>query len=1446
VTSPDGQAGRLNVDVVGDTKGFGRDLQAKIDAEVRNVRARIKVEIDSTGLARDVRAAADRASRNAKIKVGVEVDSKGLTAGLRDAIRRAESNVRAIRVRVEVDSKGLTKSVREAAAKAEKGARVRVEVDANTARVTERIAALRAQRPEIDVEAHLDTSSLDRELEAARARARVQARDSRGRFTGNGGGGGPTPGTPGGGGGGGGGGLGGLLGKMPDVGKVMGLLKIPAMVAGVGMLIPLATQAAGALFAMGQAAAQAAGLIALIPAAGMGLGLVVGTLMAGLKGVGEASKALGKVSTDGGKQAAAQAAAQEAAAHRVQAAQRAVADSVRNADRTQIDGARAVTSARENLATTISSSAARVAAATAGLAASERNATTVAEALTRARKAAQEQLDDYVISLKGAALDEEGASLAVERAREALDKANRSATSTDLDRREADLAYRQAVQSLEEITERNGDMRDAAAEAAKAGVDGNADVIAAQDAVKQQVVDQKAAEKELHDARIAQTKDVAEAQFQLRRAYDDTKQANIDAAQSIADANYELASAQRSLRDAMTDSGAAASAAAAAMANLSPAGQRFVRFLDSTVKPALKSLKFAAQEALLPGLQAATGTLLKFQGPLARALTLTGNALGNVAKQGAAAIVSGPFTRDFGIVATENAKTLNAFGPALGSIIRGMGSLAAAGAPTITRIATAFGGLTTRFENYMQRMQTLGEQDPKKGLAGFFDRAYTAAAQLGRIMADVVAGFVNIGRASSASSKGLMDSLEGATQRFREFTNEPEAQARFKAFFDRSAETARELGRLLVDIAKTFGRMSENIDVNPVLRQIRTELLPALEKITTGAANAFGPQMVDLITNLAKVLGNLTEGGGGGIAGFVGTLNLFAKALVAITSIPGVGETLGVILKALGALAAVGFVAGRFAKMFGPVIKIVKEFMFLWPALKIMLIQGLRAIGTAVAANPLGAIIIGLVLLGAGLVLLWKKSETFRRIVKGAFEGVKAAAEAVFNFVKDHWPLLLGILTGPIGLAVVLVVKHFDAIKGFVLGVFSAIGNGIRAAWSWITGILRGAFGAIRSLFTAYFNAYRAIITTVFGAIRSAISTVWGAITGVFRNAISGITTIFRGLWNGLASITNTIFGGIRNTISTILGGIRGAFSSAVSFIRTAWDGIREAVAAPIRFVVNTVYNNGIRRAWNSLAGLVNLPGLPEYRLAGGGKIPGYAPGKDKVPTLLSPGEGVLTPQATSMVGGASGIRAINDAAGRRASQKPGGEGATAFAGGGVFGDLKSIGSGIVGGVKSGIGKVGDVASAGLKWTVNHILSTALYPVRGWLNDLGNTTIAKVLRATVEKAITGVVAKVKDVVPGLARGATILPRKGGTLTRVAEAGRAEAVVDEGVLNKRLTDMESLADLLKHLGTSVTIEDGAIRLTVVNPVGETTEQTLNSRLRVMGAMGLFEAGQPSDA
>src|SRR5262249_54502847 len=121
------------------------------------------------------------------------------------------------------------------------------------------------------------------------------------------------------------------------------------------------------------------------------------------------------------------------------------------------------------------------------------------------------------------------------------------------------------------------------------------------------------------------------------------------------------------------------------------------------------------------------------------------------------------------------------------------------------------------------------------------------------------------------------------------------------------------------------------------------------------------------------------------------------------------------------------------------------------------------------------------------------RSGTFRAIVQAAMRGVAAAigwvvnaAGAVVGWIRDHWPLLLAILTGPIGGAVLLIVRNWDRIRD----AFVAVRDGIVRVWdgvvSWVAGLGGRIWSAARGMWDGFTGAFKAAI--------NAIIRVWNSI----------------------------------------------------------------------------------------------------------------------------------------------------------------------------------------------------------------------------------------------------------------------------------------------------------------------------------------------------------------
>lgn len=272
-------------------------------------------------------------------------------------------------------------------------------------------------------------------------------------------------------------------------------------------------------------------------------------------------------------------------------------------------------------------------------------------------------------------------------------------------------------------------------------------------------------------------------------------------------------------------------------------------------------------------------------------------------------------------------------------------------------------------------------------------------------------------------------------------------------------------------------------------------------------------------------------------------------------------------------------------------------------------------------ANPLMLIVTTLGLLVGALVIAYRNSETFRSVVQTAWAAIKDAVSAAWT----------GVIQPVLNWFVGLVQKTGDVVS-----------------WLWHNAV-EPAFSAIGQVIDLWWNFYA---KPIFNFAVAAIQGLGDIAMWLWQNAISpafdGIGAVVSFTWNNVIS---PVFDALR----TGVGLVGDAFDAAVGFIGKVWSKIESIAAQPVKFVIESVYNNGIRQAWNKVAGWLGLDELEEFKpdwlgaYASGGVLPGYTPGRD-VHSFYSPtggrlnlsgGESVMRPEWTAAVG-ADGVANMN------------------------------------------------------------------------------------------------------------------------------------------------------------------------------------------------------------
>ena len=203
-------------------------------------------------------------------------------------------------------------------------------------------------------------------------------------------------------------------------------------------------------------------------------------------------------------------------------------------------------------------------------------------------------------------------------------------------------------------------------------------------------------------------------------------------------------------------------------------------------------------------------------------------------------------------------------------------------------------------------------------------------------------------------------------------------------------------------------------------------------------------------------------------------------------------------------------------------------------------------LNAAMSANPITLIVIAVAGLVAGFVWLWNNVEGFRNFWIGAWDVIVGAAQSVWNWVVDNWPLLLGILTGPIGLAIAWIIQNWDTVMAFISALpgriaavastmWTSVMNAISTARQWVEGRLddmitfvvgipariaatgmnmfnsiKDAGNAAKDWVSARFNELVADVTGLPGRISTAASGMFDGLKSAFKSAINWLI----GKWN--------------------------------------------------------------------------------------------------------------------------------------------------------------------------------------------------------------------------------------------------------------------------------------------------------------------------------------------
>lgn len=326
------------------------------------------------------------------------------------------------------------------------------------------------------------------------------------------------------------------------------------------------------------------------------------------------------------------------------------------------------------------------------------------------------------------------------------------------------------------------------------------------------------------------------------------------------------------------------------------------------------------------------------------------------------------------------------------------------------------------------------------------------------------------------------------------------------------------------------------------------------------------------------------------------------------------------------------------------------------------------ALNAVMDANPIFLVVAAVAALVAGFVIAYKKSETFRDIVKAAFNAIKIAAQAVADFftkdipaafdwcvkkVQAFWSQFGGLIKtwGPVILALfapiigipLLIWQHWSQITSFVSstwnsaigwlkGVPSKVTGVFKDAGTWLTSagskIVQGLWSGLR----AWWNTNVQIGTWLLGKLTSGLSKAGSWLTNTGGSIIHGAWSGLTAWWSANVAIGTWLKGKVTSGLSKAGTWL---YDSGKDLITGLWNGVTDTLSGAGKWAVSLADKIG-SAIKNALNDWLHLPiKVPRFNT----HIPGIGTigGETLIPRLAS--GGITTGPTLALIGDNPGGR---------------------------------------------------------------------------------------------------------------------------------------------------------------------------------------------------------------
>lgn len=232
------------------------------------------------------------------------------------------------------------------------------------------------------------------------------------------------------------------------------------------------------------------------------------------------------------------------------------------------------------------------------------------------------------------------------------------------------------------------------------------------------------------------------------------------------------------------------------------------------------------------------------------------------------------------------------------------------------------------------------------------------------------------------------------------------------------------------------------------------------------------------------------------------------------------------------------------------------------------------AFNSAILANPITWIVVGIAAVVAGLALFFAKTKTGQQMWANFINWLKDAWQALVQVAQTVWNAIVQAFSSSVS----VVKSAWSGITSFFTGLWQGIVQIAQTVWNGLVAffrplvntiatIWRGLTTIVNNVWQSFLDGMRPVIASIknlWNALSEFFSTLWSGIVAVAKVAWNGLVVVFRtvyslsmAVWRPIAAFFSVLWTGIIVVAKVTWQGLVVVFKAIVTVIKAIWTPIK-------------------------------------------------------------------------------------------------------------------------------------------------------------------------------------------------------------------------------------------------------------------------------------------------